>query len=911
MSDFRQVAALLKDWPVNGLTDVTMETSLGVRIRAAIRSLLEPDAVHTGPLDLAGLMSQLVRRETLQQRDPKVSLRVPRAEGWPTQVLWERCLCDIARTTTHYFVIEGRPWRPQWLSSPDDRRRHHAGGDKGLRYSDDEDRPDNQQPLYPADPLHPALVEELRRPDEAVRADPAIEGVLGFKQYHSPGQRMAVRSALLLQPGGTLLVVLPTGGGKSLAVFASALLQGVSDGLTLVLVPTVALALDQARRARELFKGRPEAKGVETWAYHSGLDPQEKKALLRRIHDGMQPIVYASPEAAMYSLRSALLHAARAGRLRTFVIDEAHLVAQWGTEFRPEFQALAGLRRTLRAECEQHSQSQFRTLLLTATLTNEAWWTLKTLFGDDGEIEVCASVSLRAEPDFYLTESTVEERIERVTELAHVLPRPFILYTTTRQDCDDWAGRLESAGLRRSGKIHGGTPTAERERVLSKWIEQELDVMVATSAFGLGMDQSDVRAVVHACVPETIDRFYQEVGRGGRDGKASLSFLVHTPSDLKLAESLSRDRIISVDKGLDRWSAMHRNAEHVGHEGSLLVRLDTKPAAIQRDSDANVAWNLRTLILMARAGLLTLEAHTPPDVAPREGETENAFASRRQAAFDAYKIRARVLPANSNHLSRDVWNDLVQGNRLANNEAEEQANQQLLKLLSGNERFSTLFGSAYRVPDAGIVVGASTLSCPATRRAGLRHRAGYGPAPRALKTPICELGPSLARVVGTKQRVFVSLNVLESASTRESKKLQRRILRLMERLVMDGLREFSTPDTWLRMTEYRRLFRHAQPRLVLHTSQDGSRIAPLDEALPVPRLTLLWPPINRNRLEEALEWQCPLHLILLPEDLPDLSRTASFISSDSDHLGAVRSDRAFLDTRPHLTFSDFERRLGY
>lgn len=110
---------------------------------------------------------------------------------------------------------------------------------------------------------------------------------------------------------------------------------------------------------------------------------------------------------------------------------------------------------------------------------------------------------------------------------------------------------------------------------------------------------------------------------------------------------------------------------------------------------------------------------------------------------------------------------------------------------------------------------------------------------------------------------------------------------------MDGLREVSTPEEWLRTKEYRRLYRHAQPNLVLHTPLEETR-NPLDEALQVPRLTLLWPSSNPHLLEQALLVERPLHLILLSADAPDLRRP----------------DRGFLDTRTHLTFQDFERRLG-
>jgi ATP-dependent DNA helicase RecQ len=859
MSDFNYIASLLVKWPEWQGQVPEMETSIGARLLCALRDLQAPDREDPGPLDLAGLISHFLRRESLLQGGLEFPLRVPRGGPWPEADIWTRCLCKVVRTSTDHHFLHASAWQPQWLTCPEDH-----------------------------DPLVPALMEEARRSVEQLPADPAIQEVLGVTHYLGPGQRMAVRSALLLRPGGSLLAVLPTGGGKSMVMLAPALLQGGSDGLTLVIVPTVALALDQARRTAALFARYESGHRVGAWAYHGGLEEEEKRAIRQRIREGTQPILFTSPEAAMLSLRPALFQAAQAGRLQAFVIDEAHLVAQWGMEFRPEFQALSGLRRTLLEACGKHPA--FRTLLLTATLTEEAFWTLSTLFSD-GDLEVCASVSLRPEPDFYVSAASDGEREERIFELAHVLPRPFILYTTTRDDCEAWTRRLRAKGLRRVGNMHGGTPAQQREAVLQRWVNHELDVMVATSAFGLGMDQADIRAVVHACVPETVDRFYQEAGRAGRDGKACLSFLIHTLADINIAKKLNSDRIISIYKGLARWQAMHRSAEVIGDTGSLLVRLDAKPGTVIKDSDANVAWNLRTLVLMARSGLLTLEAHTPPDLKREDGESEEAFGARQQAAFDDYVLIFRVLPASVDHLSESTWRQVVEPHRKASRRADEEANQRVHWLLSGQKTFAEIFEHTYRVDDAGIRVAPSSLSCPTSRREGLPRQGGITPTPQALKLPVWKIGPGLKEAIGTRTSLFISLPQMEPDS-RDAQRMQRRLLRLMERLVANGLREISAPDEWLNVRDYRRLYQRAQPRIVLHSLSDRP-MTTFEDALAVPRLSLLWPTATHKRLKEILLLERPLHLIFLPEDMKDIDRP----------------DRAFLDTRLHFTIGDFERRL--
>lgn len=859
MSDFHRIASLLAQWPRWPQQPQGMDTSLGCRIHGALRGMLDSERARTGALDVAGLISQLLRAEALRLDDPSLGLCVPRGEGWPDAALWSRCLCEVVITHANQYSLRPRGWHPQWLNAPGD-----------------------------GDPLTAALLEERRREVERLPTDPAILEVFGHRDYLGAGQRMAVRSSMLLAPGGALLVVLPTGGGKSLAMMASALLPGSTGGLTLVVVPTVALALDQARRTREFLANLPGMERVGAWAYHGGLDDDEKRELRQRVAAGAQPILFASPEAVMLSLRQPLLDAAQAGRLRAFIIDEAHLVAQWGTDFRPEFQALSGLRRTLLDACGEYPP--FRTLLLTATLTEDAWVTLNTLFGD-GMLEVCASVSMRPEPDFHLAEGNKAEREIRVTELAHVLPRPFILYTTRREDCEAWMSRLQASGLLRVGMMHGLTPVQTREQVLERWARRELDVMVATSAFGLGMDQSDVRAVIHACVPETVDRFYQEVGRGGRDGNACLSFLVHAPTDIRLAERLSADRVITVEKGLARWEAMYRSRESVGNSGSVLLRLDARPKAVQGDSDANVAWNMRTLVLMAQAGLLTLEAHTPPTLNRELDENEEAFTLRRRMAFEHYTMMARVRPASIDHLSKETWATLVQRHRKSIHSRDRDTIEQVRHLLSGQMSYASIFERTYRVPEAGIIVGTGTLSCPASRRQRRERRVGHAPDPRALRSPTGTLGRSLAQAVGSSSRVLVALPVVEPRSN-EEQRLRRKLLRLMERLVADGLREISVSSEWLETADYRRLYLRTQPRIVLHTPPERA-VGPHEESLPVPRLSLLWPTCDLLRLEVALELERPLHLIFMADDVQDLERR----------------DRRFLDTRTHLTLSDFERRL--
>lgn len=400
--------------------------------------------------------------------------------------------------------------------------------------------------------------------------------------------------------------------------------------------------------------------------------------------------------------------------------------------FRPEFQAVAGLRRNLLASCP--SSARFRTALLTATLTADTFLTLDTLFGP---LQMISGAHLRPEPAYWIAHATSGDQKQAwLLEACRQMPRPFLLYVSRRRDAEQWAELLRADGVRRVAHVHGGS--ADREQTLRNWRAGRLDVVVATSAFGLGVDKADVRAVLHACVPETVDRYYQEVGRGGRDGKACLALLVHDDEDLRISRDLNRERIVTVDLGLQRWQAMHQTAEPAtGRDGVLRVRLDARRPGLSGDNDANVAWNLRTLNLMARAGLLTLENERPPEVARENGETEVAFEARRHAAFENYFTQALVRPGEG-HLRREVWDVVVEQERQRNFQASRDQLDLLGEVLGQQREFADLFAEVYRITRGVIAVEPELTcgGCPVCRARG----------DDSLREPVLPVGDPLTEV---------------------------------------------------------------------------------------------------------------------------------------------------------------------
>jgi superfamily II DNA or RNA helicase len=488
-----------------------------------------------------------------------------------------------------------------------------------------------------------------RRTDDAVAADPLVTELVGFSTYNSDAQREAVRTVLTAPPGATVIVNLPTGSGKSLCGILPALRQLPTDparsGVTPFVVPTVALSLDLERRLRH--ENDP--------SYRSAYRPDELEAaaLIRsRCESGLQGPVFLSPEALAGSLRHALRVAASRGYLRALVVDEAHMVSAWGDEFRPAFQQIAAIRRELLQSSLDGGHAPFVTILASATLTEARLRHLTDLFGYPGPLHHLHAVRLRPEPSYWIVEAaTEEERYDYLLDAIHHFSRPMILYTVKRSQAEAWFKRLWQDGFRRLGMIHGDTRTERRRELLRAWDQDHIDLMVATSAFGLGVDKADVRAVVHAALPEGVDRFYQEVGRGGRDGFGSLSLLIWTRADWKTAKRLMSPTLIGPDRGHERWQAMFNRSVRLQGEGeryrvSLTVPPSQRPGDIDMDNDENQRWNLRTLLLMERAGLLELswdEARGPRDIESRMPQ-ELVIQLRRPDTLDARRWTASVAP---------------------------------------------------------------------------------------------------------------------------------------------------------------------------------------------------------------------------------------------------------------------------
>lgn len=327
-----------------------------------------------------------------------------------------------------------------------------------------------------------------------------------------PGQRELLDAVLA---GRSALGVLPTGHGKSLVYQAAALLLG---GLTVVVSPLIALMRDQCSALAAL--------GVPAARFDSTLEPEERAEVLRGAADGSLRLLYVAPE----SLQSPELDAAlRQAPLALFVVDEAHCVSEWGHSFRPDYLLLPAWRQ----------RYGFRSVLaLTATATPRVQRDLQAAFA------IAPADAVVLPPDRPNIERIVIPAEDRLSVLLDFLPqhRPAIVYCRTRKETEALAGELQQRGFAAAG-YHAGLNAETRADLQDAFLRNERDVLVATIAFGMGVDKPDVRSVIHYSLPTSPESYLQESGRAGRDGLPSFSLVLLNGDDAVDA----RNRVLAAE----------------------------------------------------------------------------------------------------------------------------------------------------------------------------------------------------------------------------------------------------------------------------------------------------------------------------------------------------------------------------
>ena len=339
------------------------------------------------------------------------------------------------------------------------------------------------------------------------RADQLLEA-LGFESWR-PGQKEAVEAGL---EGRDSLIVMPTGGGKSLCYQLPGL---ASEDLTIVVSPLIALMQDQWRRLTAA--GHPVA------MISSAMSPEGARNALDQVRDGTARIVYCSPERFASPV---FLDALAQRRIDLLAVDEAHCVSEWGHDFRPDYLRLPEIAERL---------GRPPVMACTATATKAVAAEIVARFGLKQPLQVRSGFD---RPNLSFDVVRLEGKGSKARRLALLeggladpANRPAIVYCGTRRDTDEVAQALRDSGLRALA-YHAGMESEARTSTQRRFMEGDAEVIVATNAFGMGVDKADVRSVWHMAIPTSVEAYYQEAGRGGRDGLPARAVMLAMKSDL-------------------------------------------------------------------------------------------------------------------------------------------------------------------------------------------------------------------------------------------------------------------------------------------------------------------------------------------------------------------------------------------
>lgn len=355
-------------------------------------------------------------------------------------------------------------------------------------------------------------------------------------QHLRPAQLSAMKAVM---KGHDVLAVMPTGAGKSAVYQVPAVLLG---GPVVVVSPLIALQRDQMQSL--LGSG-----ALRTAAVNSAQRKSDNESSWARISASSVDVVFLAPEQLA---KPEVTDRLAAVRPRLLVVDEAHCVSSWGHDFRPDYLRLRHARERL---------GNPPVLALTANAAAPVRRDIAERLGMNDPVEIVAGFdrpNIRLEVAAF-QDAAAKERF--VVERAAVEEKPGILYAGTRKAADNYAEQLSELGLA-AASYHAGLSAAERQEAQDRFSSGELDVVVATSAFGMGIDKADVRFVLHASVPGSLDAYYQEIGRAGRDGAPARAILAYRSQDLGLQRFFAT--------GAPDADALRRVAEFLRGEGDAV-----------------------------------------------------------------------------------------------------------------------------------------------------------------------------------------------------------------------------------------------------------------------------------------------------------------------------------------------------
>ncbi|HEV7616211.1 MAG TPA: ATP-dependent DNA helicase RecQ [Solirubrobacterales bacterium] len=451
------------------------------------------------------------------------------------------------------------------------------------------------------------------------RADELL-GKLGF-QHWRPGQKEAVEAAL---EGRDSLIVMPTGGGKSLCYQLPGL---ATEDLTIVVSPLIALMRDQWTRLT--------AAGHPVTMISSGMSDEMARRALGEVRGGEARIVYCSPERFGSNL---FLEALAQRRIDLIAVDEAHCVSEWGHDFRPDYLRLPQIADRL---------GRPTVMACTATATKPVAAEIASRFGMREPLQVRSGFD-RPNLSFDVvplegTGSKARRQALLEAGLADPANRPAIVYCGTRKDTDEVAATLREAG-QPALPYHAGMEAEERTSVQRRFMSGEVEVIVATNAFGMGVDKADVRSVWHMAIPTSVEAYSQEAGRAGRDGLPARAVLLAMKMDLGRLVRFNEQRAgdpelaIAHERG---WRAYHAIKAFI-YSGkcrrrSLLDHFGDRLAGAPLERCCDVCDERSWLpdpetIAIRRGKRASGSSAPPPDLSPADGPLFEALKAWRLSA---------------------------------------------------------------------------------------------------------------------------------------------------------------------------------------------------------------------------------------------------------------------------------------
>jgi superfamily II DNA or RNA helicase len=580
------------------------------------------------PLDLAVLLRQWMRREMLQKEGTVVSfLASPEVVNKIEDVAAQSGI-NIHHGAQGNPILSVNAWEPEWV----------RGSSK-------------------SHPVDFCSGEDQRRAMGQIPADGSFKR-LGYETFKTNGQFAAVQAVRAMSEGSTCVIMLPTGSGKT--EVALALIEDLPlefkilespTIMSVIIVPYVVLAKDLERRLLNLYKDRLYSSDIPLlFAHTHDMSDDQKQTVIDRIENGedeIPGILITSPESLVGKFRDLVLDKARRGQLGAIVVDEAHLLYQSGVDFRLDFREVSKLRAEACEVALAAGHRRPKTLLMSATIGDTELRHFAETFGPTEQLGVIDAIEARDEPDIFIAQRCPpDERLEHLKEAISRLPRPALVYVTKPDDAKELFRVMREWGFGRTRCVVAETPGSERTATLRDLRTDDgsskVDLVIANSAFGLGIDCDEIRTVIHYCLPETIDRWYQEIGRGGRDGNRSVGLLLpdlekrSKGSDYRVAVSLS-PTTLEVQTIKDRWQHLQTNGLELKVEGEnavgVFLNLRTKNPNTKKKKETSstqhsdsgysydLKWNRTILYALQEFGLLTLSS-----------PTENAWAAIREVS---------------------------------------------------------------------------------------------------------------------------------------------------------------------------------------------------------------------------------------------------------------------------------------